>query len=83
MFLGGLIGSIIAYAILAIIQPDLFWAIVNVRKVSAVTQGMLSRSFYLLAGACASIFIGGIPGSIIGMMSRKRAKMQSNSQKQE
>jgi len=71
MFYGGVIGSILAYAILALNQPDLFWAIFNPRKVSSVTQGMLSRSFYLLAVSLASIFIGGIPGAVIALLSRK------------
>lgn len=81
MFYGGVIGSILAYAILALIQPDLYWAIFNPKKVSTVTQGMLSRSFYILTCALASIFIGGIPCAVIGLMSRKWKSIQPNEQK--
>ena len=81
MLYGGLLGSILAYSILALIQPDLFWAIFNPRKVSTVTQGMTSRSFYIMGMSCASIFIGGIPGSIIALLSRKWQDKQIDKQK--
>jgi hypothetical protein len=71
MFYGAVFGSIIAYGILAVIQPDLFWAIFNPRKVSTVTQGMLSRSFYILAMSLVSLFIGGIPGAVVALFSRR------------
>jgi len=81
MLYGGLIGSILAYGILALIQHDLFWAIFNPRKVSTVTQGMTSRSLYIMGMSCASIFIGGIPGSIIALLSRKWQDKHINKQK--
>ena len=71
MLYGIIIGSIAAYSVMALIQPDLFWAIFNTRKVSTVTQGMTSRSLYIMGMSCAAIFIGGIPGAVIALLSRK------------